>query len=292
MLSRACGQVGWRTSGQEALRVGENAVFWLPGQGVARVSRPGQISVATREVSVSRWLHDQGVDVVRAVAGVANPVLVDDRAVTFWETLPPHRDGRPAEVARALLQLHGLPQPVGIGMEPLAPLVRLPERIDSAHTLPDRDRSWLREQLSALGDRLSVLDELPRCVVHGDAWGGNIVRTEDGRTVLLDLERCSVGPAEWDLTRAAVSATSLNFISSSEYAEYCGIYGHDVTRWLGYPVLRDVRELRMATYLAQLAADDPGLAPQAQHRVDCLRGRNGPRPWVWTAASGSAPSRR
>jgi hypothetical protein len=33
--------------------------------------------------------------------------------------------------------------------------------------------------------------------VHGDVWGVNIVATGDG--VRLDLERCSIGPPDWDM---------------------------------------------------------------------------------------------
>lgn len=34
----------------------------------------------------------------------------------------------------------------------------------------------------------------------------------------------------------------------------------------------------MITYAAQYAANNVDWAGQAQHRIDCLRGRNGPRP--------------
>ncbi|PRY31701.1 phosphotransferase family enzyme [Umezawaea tangerina] len=46
--------------------------------------------------------------------------------------------------------------------------------------------------------------------MHGDAWVGNVVATDDGQVVVLDLERCSVGPPEWDLVSTAIKYTSFN----------------------------------------------------------------------------------
>lgn len=285
VLSRASRQVGLDSHGAQIMRLGENALFRLPGQVVARIARAGQVAAATREVQVARWLADQGVGVVRALEGVENPVIVDGRAVTFWCELPSHRAGTPAEVAQVLRRLHDLPPPSEFSLAPVAPFVRVGERIDAALTLPEGDQTWLRRRLSELRDHDQVLpDGLPTRVIHGDAWGGNVVRTRDGQVVLLDLERCSLGPPEWDLTSTAMKHTSLRWITAGDYQSYCRHYGHDVTAWSGYARLRDIRELRMTTYLAEQASEHPELAAQAQRRVDCLRGRRGPRPWVWVPA--------
>jgi hypothetical protein len=37
------------------------AAYRLPGRAVARVTRPGQVAAATKEVLVSRWLTSLGV---------------------------------------------------------------------------------------------------------------------------------------------------------------------------------------------------------------------------------------
>ncbi|MGP4087046.1 hypothetical protein [Streptomyces sp. KR55] len=63
---------------------------------------------------------------------------------------------------------------------------------------------------------------------------------------------------------------------------FCDLYGYDLTAWDGYDILAGARELRMVTYAAQHAASNPEWREQAQHRVDCLRGRCGPRPRHWT----------
>ena len=64
-------------------------------------------------------------------------------------------------------------------------------------------------------------------------------------------------------------------------------YGHDVTTWHGFELLRDIRELRMTCYLAQHTTEHPCTHSEAELRVACLRGDHGPRPWNWTPTLGS-----
>ncbi|MBF6513000.1 hypothetical protein IU421_01740 [Nocardia cyriacigeorgica] len=70
--------------------------------------------------------------------------------MTFWRELPPHHHGTPAQVARALKQLHALAPPTTFDRGKLSPFVRLDERIDSATFLPDDDRHWMCEHLAQL----------------------------------------------------------------------------------------------------------------------------------------------
>lgn len=49
----------------------ENAVYRLPGGVVARISRPGQLETARREVVISRWLENSDI---RAVRELQQPV--------------------------------------------------------------------------------------------------------------------------------------------------------------------------------------------------------------------------
>jgi aminoglycoside phosphotransferase (APT) family kinase protein len=123
---------------------------------------------------------------------------------------------------------------------------------------------------------------MPACVIHGDARTGNIVETADGRVVMLDLERCSVGPPEWDLVSTAVKYMTYGYITELEYQTFVGAYGTDVTAWDGFTVLRDLRELRMTSFVAQQAATQPRYEREASFRIACLRGLHGPRPWTWT----------
>ncbi|MGW7477069.1 phosphotransferase family protein [Nonomuraea muscovyensis] len=119
--------------------------------------------------------------------------------------------------------------------------------------------------------------------MHGDAWTGNVVTTDDGEAVLLDLERCSIGPPEWDLTSTAVKAFTLAGITADDYNTFVGTYEHDVTAWPWFETLRDIREFRMTCMAAQVASENPQRHDEVLLRLACLRSEHGPRPWPWTA---------
>ena len=284
-LRDACAVAGLGTAGAEPVRIGENAIFRLRGGVIARISRPGQQVAARREVEVSRWLSSSGITAVTAIAGIAQPVETGERSVTFWEELPPHRHGTPAEVAGTLKRLHALPVPGNVPLAALDPFIRLEERVSGAATITRDDRQWLLSRAGELKHQWAALiPALAVCVVHGDAWAGNVVAAGDGTVILLDLERCSVGPPEWDLVSTAVKHLTCGLIDHGEYQHFCQTYGTDVTRWEQFEIARDIRELRMTSYIAQLAATNKIYAQEASLRVDSLRGRNGPRPWPWTPA--------
>ncbi|MFJ2635140.1 phosphotransferase family protein [Streptomyces sp. NPDC087422] len=122
----------------------------------------------------------------------------------------------------------------------------------------------------------------PDRVIHGDARRGNCVVTGNGGRYLLDFERTSLGPAEWDLRSTEVAVDTLGTVSSAEYDEFCSAYGADVRSWDGYDVMRSVRELRLVTFALQITGQDPAAEREARHRVACLRGLQGRRPWAWS----------
>lgn len=284
-LRLACQEVGVDSGDAEPISLGENAIFRVPGNVVVRIARPGQQAAARREVTVAMWMEDSDIPAVQALRDIPQPMEVGHRAVTFWRELPPHRGGTHAEIGTALRQLHAAPPPSHLDLGKIAPFVRLATRIDGATTLPADDRAWLQTYLAQLETQWH---ELPPgqawCVVHGDAHGGNIVATEDGRVVMLDLERTSFGPPEWDTAQTATYVTSFGWGSVDDYDGFCHAYGHDVTEWDGFSLLRSIRELRMTTWLAQLATTDASLKAQVEYRVACLRGQYGSRPWHdWVA---------
>ena len=280
-LEQACRQLGLSCAPAELIRAAENTMYRLPGAVVARVTRPGQLAAAGKEVRVSRWLHEAGVAVVEAVPELAQPVQVGSRAVTFWRELPAHHDGNIDQIADVLHTLHRLTPPRELDLPPLAPFVRLRERIAEADILDGSERPWLLEHLGRLEQNYAVLPSgLPLCAVHGDAWGGNIVTTVDG-PVLLDLERFAYGPPEWDLVSIAVDHVTFGTLPRADWERFCVRYGYDVTGWAGYEVLRDARELRKVTFALQMAGQYPHLTEQARYRLSCIQGRQGPRPWHW-----------
>jgi aminoglycoside phosphotransferase (APT) family kinase protein len=255
-------------------------LYRLAGGIVVRVTRPGQLSTAAKEVKVSRWLRSLGVPVVEALPGIDQPVSIDGRAVTFWWELPPHRRSTIAELATVLSQLHALPEP-DFELPPLAPFVRLRERLAETTILSPEDRDWLVTHLSTLEASYEALPEgRARCAIHGDAWVGNLAVTEYG-PVLLDLERFAYGPPEWDLSSIAVDYATFGSFSREVWEGFCQRYGYDVTTWSGFELLRDARELRKVTFALQLAPQREDIAEQAHYRLACIRGEHGPRPWGW-----------
>jgi Ser/Thr protein kinase RdoA (MazF antagonist) len=279
-LEEACAAAGLDPRDARPIRIAENQIWRLAAGVVVRMAPPDRRASAEREIRVARWLADHGIPAV-VPFDVEQPLEHAGRVVTFWEEAPPHTPGTIRDVALALKELHALPLPdFDIGR--LDPFVRIPERLAAAATLADDDRRWLLDLHRDLSERWAagLPAGLPPRAIHGDAWPGNIVRVHDGR-LLMDLERFSVGPPEWDLVSTAVRTTTTGVASPGEYAEFCALYGHDVTTWDGYETLAAARELRMTTYAAQHAASHPTWHEQAQFRVDCLRGRHGSRPWHW-----------
>ncbi|MGW0323968.1 phosphotransferase enzyme family protein [Nocardia sp. NPDC003183] len=275
----ACTAAGFDPKGMLPIKVAENAIFRVPGQHlVIRIARAGQDEAARRELQIAAWLQAHNVSAVQPMGSRSDFAVIGSRPVTLWKELPPHRSGTEREIGQALRSLHQLPVP-GFLSE-VDPFVRLEQRIDGASSLSESDRQWLYRRVADLrlgwAERPSGMRWSP---IHGDAWEGNVVTTDTGVTTLLDLERASFGPPEWDLVSTAIKHSSFGWISAGRYGAFCDAYGHDVAGWEGFSLLRDIRELRMTCMAAQAAGADTQHATQAQHRVDCLRGAAGPRPW-------------
>jgi aminoglycoside phosphotransferase len=280
LLKEACAQVGLPADGAELIRQGENTLYRLTDHVVVRIARSGQVDAARKEVAVSRWMASVGINAIEALEEIEQPVVLDGIPVTFWRELPEHRHGSFSEVAAALRQLHAAPIPTAFELPPLAPFVRLPERIDGASTLSEDDRAWLRRRLDDLQQAYAELPPgLPTSVIHGDAWAGNVVVTEEGDAVFLDLERCSVGSPEWDLVSTAVRYSTFGTMSAAQYDAFAHAYDHDVMEWPGFETLRDIRELRVTCYAAQRANENEEFCSEAALRVASLRGLRGSRPW-------------
>ena len=60
----------------------------------------------------------------------------------------------------------------------------------------------------------------------------------------------STGPREWDLLPTAI-ATERYGLKEAQYRQFAGTYGFDVRTWPGYPVLREIREVTITTWIMQ-----------------------------------------
>ncbi|MEU9564061.1 aminoglycoside phosphotransferase family protein [Streptomyces sp. NPDC048161] len=281
LLQEIAAVAGLSATGAQPIRLAENDLWRLPAQVVVRIARAGQEEAAAREVAVARWLAESEFPAVRPLL-IKQPVHTSGRAATFWELLPPHRPGTERELAPLLRQLHHLPGPA-FPVGKLDPFVRVAERLAATWSVSSDDRRWLLRRHEELRSRWRDLPSgLPECVIHGDAWGGNCAVSDSG-ALLLDFERTSVGPPEWDLTSTAVAFDTFGGLSRNRYDRYCELYGYDVMAWQGYRTLRGIRELRLVTFALQVADHAADARGEASYRIDCIRGRRGPRPWGWTA---------
>jgi Ser/Thr protein kinase RdoA (MazF antagonist) len=280
-LDAAAAEVGLDADGAELLRLGENAVYRLGDSVIARVARSADREGELRsEVDVARWLQSVGYPAVRALP-VEQPAVVGDRAVTFWRSVADTDDyASPREVAGLLRRLHGLEPPTELSLPALAPFARA-ERRRSEAALPKADRSFLGQRLRELRSQYQRLRfDLPPGVIHGDASVGNVIRDAAGQPVVIDLDGFAIGPREWDLVLTALYFDRFGWHTQQEYEEFVDVYGVDVMRWDGYPVLADVREFLMVTWLSQKAGDGARTAEEVGKRIEALRTGGSRRDWL------------
>jgi aminoglycoside phosphotransferase (APT) family kinase protein len=282
VIRSVAAKLGVAETGTELLGpIADNAVFRLPGQVVARISAASAYQRALREVRTGQWLAAQGVPAVKPLESTDLPWSVDGHVVTIWHEVPDASMASTAELAGLLRQLHTLPVPSDFEIPALDPFVRLEEHLAAAGTaLSVGDRRFLAERLDQLRHEYArVSAGLTASVIHGDANRKNAIRGSDGVAVLLDLERFSVGPREFDLVVPAVYQR-LGWYTDSEYDAFVGAYGWDVRTWNGFTVFAAVREFRMTAWLISRLAREPRLKPEAARRIASLRDPEAPRSWT------------
>jgi len=280
ILNEVCQLLELDIGGATPIRLAENAIWCVPGGIIVRIARIGNIDISSEEVAVARWLGKQGVSAVVPL-DIDQPLEIRGRPVTLWQQLPPHREGTYLEVAKALKKLHSLEPPHFLSqMEPLA---GVEQRIKSSTKLDTSKYEWMLQYSKELEARWNNRPSgLSECVVHGDAWGGNCVVDQQGISYLLDFERVALGPPEWDLVSTAIEVFD-GWLSSDTYAQFCKIYGLDVSQWDGFDTLRSIRELRRTAWGVVVAESDSKWLDQVVYRIECMQGLHGPRPWKWTS---------
>ncbi|WP_280447105.1 phosphotransferase enzyme family protein [Nocardia brasiliensis] len=284
VLAKAAKTVGLDLNGVEAVRDGSNAIYRMAGGIVARIGRPGSVEDAERELRVSLWLNSAGIPTVESVTELPQPIVVDDRPVTWWRWIPDHRPATPAELGAMLQALHSLRPPAEPRLRAYDPFADLHERLATADTVDDADRLWLLTHYDKLRHEYDDLPEpLSFGVIHGDAWQGNLVVPPTGIPTVLDLDKVSLGRSEWDLVQLAVDYTDFSRVSSDQYQSFVQAYGgYDVTSWSSFRLLADIQELRWVGFALDRADTSEAAKQQATHRIACLRGDT-PRPWRWEA---------
>ncbi|WP_433655342.1 phosphotransferase enzyme family protein [Nocardia sp. CA-128927] len=284
VLAKAAEISGVDLRGAEAIRDGSHAIYRLADDVVARIGRLGSIDDARRELRISQWLNDSGIPTVEAETSLTQPVIVAGRPVTWWRLIPDHRPSTPGELGSMLRALHALSQPTEFELPAYDPFAGLRERIDTAGMLDQDDRTWLLQHYTRLRGQYGNLPNIiSPCVIHGDAWQGNLVVPPSGIPTVLDLDKMSIGRREWDLTQLGVDYTDFSRVPLDDYRAFVVSYGgYDVTEWPGFRVLADIQELRWVAFAVAQSIGNGNAAAQAKHRIACLRGQV-LRPWRWEA---------
>ncbi len=280
MLERLCGELGLEHRDARLVKFTSNAVFDLPTERVV-VRIVGSMALrhrASKVVRVARWLAAHDVPAVRLVEEFPQPLAVGGHLATVWHTVSsggPPVDGR--DLGVLLRRLHSLPAPA-FELPRWSPLEDVRERIADAEELSGADREFLEERVAALEVRLADLPTvLPEGVVHGDAHLGNLIPSPDG-PVICDFDSTSVGPREWDLSTLPVGVARFGH-PSRWYRQLARVYGFDVTRWAGFAVLRDVRELKLTTSVLPILRSHPDVRGELRRRLAALRAGDITTPW-------------
>jgi len=278
---QACQIAGLQSSGARLLRRHANAVYLLPDANiVARVgdSRPATVEKASRGVMITRWLAELGFPAVKPI-DIKQPIVLDTAVVTFWRYYPQDDRGYPpaSHLGRLLRQLHQAGNPP-VSLPDYRPLAHFRNVLDTATGLIDRDLTFLEDRHRAL---IAAFDEmaflLPGGLIHGDAAASNTLWDGD-RVVLSDWDAVCTGPREQDLALTHQNARiGLPHIDREAFAQS---YGFDVTKWVGYPILRDIQELHTLTSLIRIAPHDQAVADQLHLRITCLRHKDFTTRWT------------
>ncbi|MDI5969908.1 phosphotransferase [Streptomyces sp. SL13] len=273
VLDRACAQAGLDATGAELLRGHTNAVFRLRHHPVVvKIASKGSPTASVeRTVALVQWLMDLGFPTV-PLHPVQQPVLVDNQhAATFWTYLPQDA-AEPItahDLADPLHTLHALTNPP-IRPRELNNIGAIRYSLAAITLLPDDDMQFLSDRADQLEDDLQhVQFAFPDCVVQGDPQHRNALRAGD-RTVLCDWDTLAWGAPDWDLVTIEVHCRRFGY-APAHYEDFTAAYGFDIRTSPGYPVLRDIRELRMITTNARKARQTPGTINEVRERIAGLR---------------------
>ncbi len=258
VLARACADVGLDDTGARVLRCVNNAVYRLDRHPIiVRIAlTPGLRRRAFAAVEAARLLDRHRVPVVQPARGVPQIVHVEGHVVTFWlRAADTGRTPTIVELARLLRRLHRVPS-AGAALPQWDPVTDLRIRIHDARLRgwPDADLDLLARRCDAIEEALSTVRyQLPESVIHGDAQVDNLIATPGG-AIWCDLDTACVGPREWDLVPVAVRQLRFRH-RTDQHRQLADAYGFDVIRWPGFPVLRELRELKLAAVGMPIARD-------------------------------------
>lgn len=289
-LHVVCARIGVDPAGAELVKYTINAVYRLE-PFVIRMTTG--VEDAQRTVANATMLAAAGAPTVRLADVGPQPVRAGGWAATVWRHVPTTgRVPAPVDLAAPVRAVHGLPPTGGLrSWEPVAKARRRIARAAGAAWMEPWSRAEVGMSatalIAALHERCDELERalagvrwhLPAGLIHGDVHTGNLLVTADGPDLLCDLDSVGTGPREWDLTPPAHGAVRMGR-PRRDYDAFAGAYGFDVTAWDGWPTLRAVRDLQMATSTLGAFRGRDDVARQLAHRLRTLLA--GDDEAVWT----------
>jgi phosphotransferase family enzyme len=287
-LEQACTERGLATRDARLIHRYSNAVYHLPAENaVARITS-GSLEHAQLAYDLTAWLIDRYGVAATAPLTDAPPVQTGDGAVvSFWRYYPQLED-RPKpmsiHLARVLRRLHEV-EHVPYELEVWQPLTSLSAALAdpaAAINLTDEERAWLVGYVAEVREQVLALDSpLGDGLIHGDAWAGNLLwhtAAGPGEVVIGDWDWTSYGPREVDLipTWHAAIRYGRGMAWATNFAE---VYGYDLVRWEGFPVLFAMRDLVQLTGPLRRAGDRPEFRAVLRERLDGIRRRDFQAVW-------------
>ncbi|GHG12090.1 phosphotransferase family protein [Streptomyces filamentosus] len=280
VLERACAKAGLDSRDARLLRGHTNAVLLLEKeQVVAKIARKGtDVESVARTVTFVRWLIEAGFPTA-PLHPCDQPLIVDGHSVTFWTYLPqPEHPVAAGQLAGPLKALHSLPPPP-IALAEHDNIRAIRRSLTAITCLPAAAIRYMEEEADRLEGALWGVDfALPPGLIQGDPQHRNALHTTDGSAVLCDWDTVAHGQPEWDLVTVEVHCRRFGY-GQAHYQAFASTYGWDVTKYAGYSVLRDIRELRMITTNARKVRHAPESLSEIRRRFDGLRRRDTQLPW-------------
>jgi hypothetical protein len=270
LLDELCRTVELDSTAATLLRHQTNAVYKLDRDAViVKIARPDySLEHIRTTVALTRWLMARDFPTV-PLLDIVQPVMVQGMATTLWQYLPQYRPMLASDIAVPLRMLHELPLPP-VRLPEIEAVAAIRYSLDREHILTSDDHRFLMRRCDELSTSLADLRyDTPRCLIHGDPQHANALWGGDG-PLLADWDSAAIGHKEWDLVTIEVHCRRFGH-PMDQYLMFCDLYGGDIRDWPGYPVLRDVRELRMITTNARKSPPDSRGADEVRRRVAQLR---------------------
>jgi Phosphotransferase enzyme family len=280
VLAAICAEAALDPADAELIKFTNNAVFQLKrAPAVVRIA--GSSAVRTRirtVVNVAAWLAEHDLPAVRLWPAISQPVGGGGYQATIWQRVPaagPRPTGM--DLAGLLIRFHALPAPP-FAMPEWYPFREIRQRLDEPEGLAPQDHAFLLQRCSDLEAELAdVSCVLPRGVIHGDPFLGNLIPGPAG-PVLCDFDSSCIGPREWDLTPVAVGKLRFSY-PYDDHTPLAARYGFDVTTWDGFPVLRRIRELQLVTSVVPILRSNPAIREQWQYRLTTFKRDDAAAKW-------------